>query len=98
MTTKKRVGFIQYDEPTNETKTVEAPVKNEQPATVSNISKSNSQIELLNKINDIASVILDNTFNAMAKEEKTSYVQTLINTVALETELDVKNRIIQGKV
>jgi hypothetical protein len=91
MNTRRRIGFINYDEPT------EAVATTVEKREESGIVLSSSHSELLEKIGNIVDLITGSQFAKMNKDEKLSYINVLISSVALEAELSAKTALLLNR-
>ena len=59
------------------------------------LGKSMAHIDLMNQINDMSKVIVNDNFATNSEEQKTHFLKMLISNVALNTELNVKNKMLE---
>ena len=59
------------------------------------LGKSMAHVDLMNQINEMSNVVVSDDFSQKPIEQKTHFLQMLINNIALNTELNVKNKMLR---
>lgn len=88
----KRIGFVDYDlkEESQETENIQE--ENHENLQIFPFSEPHKA--LIQKINVLSAFIVSEDFNAV--KEKEEYILSLSDSIALETELRVKTKLLMG--
>lgn len=92
-TSRKKIGFINYDGDVIEENTQEIVKKGNEEGT---ISISEAQADLIETINGLAEIIVSSSFSSYTEEVRARFVKNLMNSVALNAELTTKTILIIG--
>ncbi len=89
----RKIGFKRQDErvASNDVSSVPAPVEENNEKT---FPISSAQADLIETINSLAEIIVDKGFAKYNENQRTNFVNTLIHSVALNTELTTKTMLL----
>ena len=92
-----QIGFKRAKQEQEQAQTQEENLPTRTEEMVQQIRISDAHMSLQNKIKGILSVVGGTDFGNLPTEQRHSYIITLVDSVALDSELTVKNALLRGE-